>query len=78
MNGKIPEGAFMKLTEVTFRSVIDAFKARDAVLLRHVVEFFLDMWQQNNHTDTLLNFNNYDGQVLILLQVSVFILLSTS
>ncbi|KAF5306252.1 hypothetical protein FQA39_LY08950 [Lamprigera yunnana] len=63
MSGKVPEGAYLKLIEVTFKSLIEAFKARDPILLRHVVEFFLDMWNENNHSQILLNFNNYDSEI---------------
>ncbi|KAK4873864.1 hypothetical protein RN001_013224 [Aquatica leii] len=63
MNGKVPEGAFLKLIGVTFKSLIEAFKARDSILLRHIVEFFLDMWDHNNHGGVLQNFDNYDSEI---------------
>ncbi|KAF5292722.1 hypothetical protein FQR65_LT11190 [Abscondita terminalis] len=63
MNGKVPEEAFLKLIEVTFKSLIEAFKARDSILLRHVVEFFLDMWDQNNYVKVLQNYTDYDKEI---------------
>ncbi|KAB0793304.1 hypothetical protein PPYR_12924 [Photinus pyralis] len=67
MNGKVPEDVVLKSIEVTFKSLIEAFRAKDYILLRHVAEFCLDMWDNNCHSRTLLNFNGYDGDVESLL-----------
>ncbi|KAB0793288.1 hypothetical protein PPYR_12908 [Photinus pyralis] len=62
MSGTIPEGVILKLVEVTFRSLTEAFKARDSILLRHIVEFFLDVWDQRRHGDVLNDFSTYDEE----------------
>ncbi|XP_018319002.1 uncharacterized protein LOC108732610 isoform X2 [Agrilus planipennis] len=59
MNGQVPKAAFLKLMEVTFKSLTEAYKARDPILLRHVVEFFLDVSQQGNHMDVILSYENF-------------------
>lgn len=69
MSGSIPEEAFLKLTEMTFKSMVDAFRARDALLLRHTVEFFLDVKKQSPHTEAITNFSTYDNEVEKLLDV---------
>lgn len=70
MNGTIPEGALLKLIEVTFKSTTEAFKVQDARLLRHIVEFFLDVWNQSDNISALEKFTQYDVEVKKLLQVS--------
>ncbi|KAF5292723.1 hypothetical protein FQR65_LT11191 [Abscondita terminalis] len=69
LNGKVPEGVFLKLTEVTFKSLIDAYKARDSILLRQITEFFFDIWNQNDHNKVLQSFSNYDSEIDILISV---------
>lgn len=48
MSGDIPEKMLVKIAEVTFDSVIEAFRARDCILLRQVIGFFLDVGQRTN------------------------------
>lgn len=71
MSGSIPEEAFMKLTEVTFKSVIEAFRAKDPLLLRHTVEFFLDVKKHNPNSEAITNYGAYDLEVERLLDVSL-------
>lgn len=70
MQGNVPNSTFVKLIEVTFKSMIEAFKVNDSILLRHIVEFFLDIKKQNEDSNKLFNYENYDKEVEKLLHVS--------
>ncbi|KAK5641431.1 hypothetical protein RI129_009978 [Pyrocoelia pectoralis] len=63
MNGNVPEGVVLKSIEVTFKSLMEAFKAKDYISLQHVAEFSLDMWNNKCHSKVLLNFNSFDTEV---------------
>lgn len=69
MQGNLPNSTFVKLIEVTFKSMIEAFKVNDSILLRHIVEFFLDIKKQNEDSNRLFNYENYDKEVEKLLYV---------
>ncbi|KAK4873807.1 hypothetical protein RN001_013167 [Aquatica leii] len=62
-HGNAPKEVFLKLIELTFESSIVAFKTRDSMLLRHVIEVFTDVWDQNNHVQVFQNFKNYDNKI---------------
>lgn len=68
MNGNIPDSILLKIVNVTFESVIEAFRIRDAILLRQIVEFFLDVGKQNSLEDLIKN-QRYDQQLTVLLDV---------
>lgn len=70
INGKVPEEVVFKLMAVSFKSSVDAFKLRDSMLLRHIIEFFLDMWKQGAHQEALLRYTDYDSEIEKLLNVS--------
>lgn len=57
------------MIQVTFKSIADAIGACDSILLRHVVDFFMDIHQQHEHRNKLLNFENYYSEVERLLHV---------
>lgn len=48
MTGDIPEKILVKIAEVTFDSVIEAYRVRDCILLRQIIGFFLDVGQRTN------------------------------
>lgn len=68
MNGDIPDNILLKVIKVTFESVIEAYRIRDSILLRQVVEFFLDMGKQNS-LENLVKNERYDQQLAALLDV---------
>lgn len=69
MNSDIPESILLKVISVTFESVIEAFRIRDSILLRQIIQFFLDVGKQNSLED-LLQKQRYDRQLATLLEVS--------
>lgn len=74
MDGKVPEDAFIKLVQVTFRTLIEAFKSREVILLRHVIEFFLDVKKQNPHNEGIRKFDSYDVEVDKIIEVCISLL----
>ncbi|XP_063915878.1 uncharacterized protein LOC135131937 isoform X2 [Zophobas morio] len=68
MNGDIPDNILLKVIKVTFESVIEAYRIRDSILLRQVVEFFLDMGKQNS-LENLVKNERYDQQLAALLDI---------
>ncbi|GJQ81759.1 hypothetical protein Trydic_g306 [Trypoxylus dichotomus] len=67
MYGKVPLESLIKLTEVTFKSMIEAFKARNSILLRHIIEFFLDIKMQDGRRNFIMHYEQCDSEVLKLL-----------
>lgn len=70
LNGKVPESTILKLIKVTFKTMIEAFKASDSILLRHIVEFFLDVLKQGSQADVIASYQYYDQEIEKLLNVS--------
>ncbi|XP_017785577.1 PREDICTED: uncharacterized protein LOC108568798 [Nicrophorus vespilloides] len=70
----VPEETFVKLISATFQSVLDTLRVQDAILMRSIVEFFLDVKQQNNGSDSnILNiftniYTNYKSDVELILE----------
>lgn len=69
MNGDIPESILLKIINVSFESVIEAFRIRDSILLRQIVEFFLDIGKQNS-LEVLVKGRSYNKQLVAVLDVS--------
>ncbi|KRT84391.1 hypothetical protein AMK59_1149 [Oryctes borbonicus] len=67
MYGKVPLESLVKLTEVTFKSMIEAFKAKNSILLRHIIEFFLDIKMQDGRRNFIMLYEQYDMEVSRLL-----------
>lgn len=70
VHGNIPDSTLLKMTQVTFKSIGEAVNAGDSILLRQVVDFFMDIYNQNEHRNTLKNYRDYYLEVERLLQVS--------
>lgn len=70
LNGKVPEESILKLIQVTFKSMIEAFSACDSILLRHIVEFFLDVLKQSVQAQIVATYQNYESDIRSLLDVS--------
>lgn len=70
LNGKVPESTILKLIKVTFKTMIEAFKASDSILLRHIVEFFLDVLNQGSQAEIIASYQYYDQELEHLLEVS--------
>ncbi|RZC39779.1 CIP2A, partial [Asbolus verrucosus] len=68
MNGDIPESILLKVVNVTFESVIEAFRIRDSILLRQITEFFLDVGKQNS-LEFLAHNESYYQQISQLIEV---------
>ncbi|XP_022915761.2 protein CIP2A homolog L [Onthophagus taurus] len=68
LNGKIPEESLLHLTSLTFKSTREAFIEKDIILLRHTVEFFLDIKIQSNQVNFLLSFEPYENELETLLK----------
>lgn len=75
LNGKVPESTILKLIKVTFKTMIEAFKACDSILLRHIVEFFLDVLKQGSQAEIIASYQHYNAEVEKLLEVSVKMIL---
>lgn len=71
LNGKVPENTILKLIKVTFKSMIEAFKASDSILLRQIVEFFLDVLKQGSQAEIISSYQYYDREVEKLVEVSI-------
>lgn len=74
MNGKLPIESLIKLTEVTFKSMIEAFRTKNAILLRHIIEFFLDIKLQDGRKNFIVHYEQCDTEVSKLLDVSIEIM----
>lgn len=70
MYGKVPLESLIKLTEVTFKSMTEAFKAKNSILLRHIIEFFLDIKMHDGRKNFIMHFERCDVEVEKLLNVS--------
>ncbi|XP_044272834.1 uncharacterized protein LOC123016480 [Tribolium madens] len=68
LNGDIPENILLKITNVTFESVVEAFRIRDSILLRQIVEFFLDVGKQNS-LNVLVQSQDYTKQLTAVLDI---------
>lgn len=71
-SGIVPEEALRKLVEVTFKSITEAYKEKNSILLRHVVEFFLDIKKQNGQSHCITNYEHYATEVAKLLDVCIY------
>ncbi|XP_019880385.1 uncharacterized protein LOC109608400 [Aethina tumida] len=69
MNSVIPENHLVKLIDSTFKWLGEAFRQRDAILMRQITEFYLDILQQDREPQTLQSYSNYGEEVKNLLQV---------
>lgn len=78
LNGRVPEESILKLIQVMFKSMIEAFSASDSILLRHVVEFFLDVLKQSAQAQIVASYQNYEIDVENLLNVSFFDIASSA
>lgn len=70
MEGNVPEATFMKLVETTFRSIGEAIKEKNTIMLHHVVSFFLDVKEQSEKSEYIANYQGYDVEIQKLLDVS--------
>lgn len=70
LNGTVPDSSYLNLIEITFKSIIEAFKAGDSILLRHSVEFFTDVLKQGQ-SEKVIKFDNYNEEVDKLLLVKL-------
>lgn len=48
----------------------EAFSASDSILLRHIVEFFLDVLKQSAQAQIVATYKNYENDIESLLDVS--------
>lgn len=69
MHTDIPKHALMKFIEPTFLSIFESFKNNDAIVLRQIVDFFLDVIGQNKDKQILKNYKQYGNHIENLLQV---------
>lgn len=70
LNGKVPEDTILKLIKVTFKTMVEAFNTSDSILLKHIVEFFLDVMKQGSQAEIVAGYRSYDVEVEKLLDVS--------
>lgn len=56
MNTELSEKSILDFTQVTFKSIIEALKKRDVLLLRHIVDFFEDVRQSEHSRLVLLSY----------------------
>lgn len=69
IHGGIQDCVLVKMIEVTFKTIADAINLNDSISLRHIVDFFMDIYNQNDHRNKLIKFQNYYREVETLLQV---------
>lgn len=65
----IPKKTLLNLIEPTFSSMLESLTKNDPVMLRLVVEFFIDMASHENG-DVLKEYQHYNEQLSRLIQVS--------
>ncbi|KAJ8965606.1 hypothetical protein NQ317_004365 [Molorchus minor] len=69
MHADIPKGIIGKIVEPTFLSIFEAFKDNDFILLRQIVDFFLDVIGHSKHIHILKEYKQYGQQIEMLLQL---------
>lgn len=65
----IPKKTLLHLIEPTFSSMLESLTKNDPVMLRLVVDFFVDM-ATNENSDVLKEYQHYNEQLSRILQVS--------
>lgn len=70
INGEIPEEDILNFISVTFRTIVEAFKFKDLIRMRHIVEFFLDVRCQSNQSKAVAEYDSYYSDVSRVLDVS--------
>lgn len=71
INGEIPEEDILNFIRITFKTIVEAFKSKDIIRLRHIVEFFLDVGNENNQRKTVSLYDSYFTDVSRVLDVSI-------
>ncbi|XP_015172465.1 PREDICTED: uncharacterized protein LOC107064351 [Polistes dominula] len=66
-NTNISEKHILDFAAVTFTSLISALKQKDVLLLRHIIDFFEDVGQNEHSRTILLTYANYNRDVEQLL-----------
>lgn len=69
MHIDIPKHTLMRIIEPTFHSIFESFKNNDAIVLRQIVDFFLDAISQSKDKQILRDYQQYGNLVENLLQV---------
>lgn len=70
VKGEIPDDVILNFINVTFRTVVEAYKTYDLMRLKHIIEFFIDIKSQKHQNNALTNFN-YQPEVLRIISVSI-------
>lgn len=71
INGEVPKKDILKFIVATFESVASALKNRDVVLLRHVVDFFIDVKNQQKQRAAFAEFEHYRPNIEKLIGVNL-------
>lgn len=67
----IPKKTLLNLIEPTFSSMLESLTKNDPVMLRLVVDFFIDI-AVNENAAVLKEYQHYNDQLSRLIQVSVY------
>ncbi|KAL0267161.1 UNVERIFIED_CONTAM: hypothetical protein PYX00_009509 [Menopon gallinae] len=59
MKGVLPDTDILNFVDVTFSTVTAAFESRDIFLLRHIVDFFKDVKENEHFCSVMLKYTNY-------------------
>lgn len=62
-NNSIPAGHILEFVAMTFSSIVTALKDRDVLLLRHIVDFFVDASQAEHSKAVIVNYQNYGTDI---------------
>ncbi|XP_012256642.1 uncharacterized protein LOC105686413 [Athalia rosae] len=68
INRQIPDKDILDFAEVTFTSLVTALKDKNVLLLRHTVDFFDDVRQNDNSKAVLITYPNYIAGVQNILE----------
>ncbi|XP_018566721.1 uncharacterized protein LOC108907489 [Anoplophora glabripennis] len=69
MHVDIPKNTLVKLVEPTFLSIFESFKSNDAIVLRQIVDFFLDAIRPSKGKLVLRECSQYENHIENLLQL---------
>lgn len=72
VSGYVPAVVFPKLIDSTFTAIIDAYKRKDNIVLKQVVEFFMEYIKTNSAH--LSGFDKYGQRLESMLEVSQLII----
>lgn len=59
MKGVLPDSDVLNFVDVTFSTVTAAFESRDVFLLRHIVDFFKDVKENEHFSTVMLKYPRY-------------------